>query len=60
MMPRGYDSALYILSFDHRGSFQKRKKVTRKAAVGEIARRYHKFVGVFEAVARATATRPQA
>jgi myo-inositol catabolism protein IolC len=24
MMPRGYDRALYILPFDHRGSFQKR------------------------------------
>jgi myo-inositol catabolism protein IolC len=36
------------------------KKVTREAAVGEIARRYHEFVGVFEAAARPTATRPQA
>jgi myo-inositol catabolism protein IolC len=36
------------------------KKVTREAAVGEIARRYREFVGVFEAAARPTATRVQA
>jgi hypothetical protein len=34
--------------------------VTREAAVGEIARRYREFVGVFEAAARPTATQPQA
>jgi 5-dehydro-2-deoxygluconokinase len=36
------------------------KKVTREAAVGEIARRYREFVGVFEAAAHPTVTRPQA
>ena len=36
------------------------KKVTREAAVGEIARRYHEFVGVFEAAAHPAATRPHA
>jgi myo-inositol catabolism protein IolC len=36
------------------------KKVTRETAVGEIARRYREFVGVFEAAARPTATRVQA
>jgi hypothetical protein len=49
-MPRGYDRALYILPFDHRGSFQTKmvgcgapKKATREVAVGEIARRYREF-----------------
>ena len=36
------------------------KKVTREAAVGEIARRYRQFVEVYEAAARPTATRVQA
>jgi 5-dehydro-2-deoxygluconokinase len=36
------------------------KKVAREAAVGEIARRYREFVGVFEAAAHPTVTRPQA
>ena len=36
------------------------KKVTREAAVGEIARRYHEFVDVFEAAARPAATLVQA
>jgi 5-dehydro-2-deoxygluconokinase len=36
------------------------EKVKREAAVAEIARRYHEFVGVFEAAAHPTATRPQA
>jgi myo-inositol catabolism protein IolC len=36
------------------------KKVTREAAVGEIARRYREFVEVFEAAAHPTATLVQA
>ena len=34
-MPRGYDRALHILPFDHRGSFQ-------------VATRYREFVDLFE------------
>lgn len=36
------------------------KKVTREAAVAEIARRYHEFVEVYEAAAPPAATRVQA
>jgi hypothetical protein len=69
MMPRGYDCGLYILPFGHRGSFQKRmcgwnsplnEAQTAAIAVGETARRYHEFVGVFENAARRTAIRAQA
>jgi 5-dehydro-2-deoxygluconokinase len=36
------------------------KKVTREAAVAEIARRYHEFVGVFETAAHRSAARGEA
>jgi hypothetical protein len=51
MMPRGYDRPLYILPFDHRGSFQ---------AVAATARRYREFVDLFDrasSVARSPADR---
>jgi hypothetical protein len=41
-MPRGYDRALYILPFDHRGSFQAkmfgRKSPLSEAQTAEISR----------------------
>jgi hypothetical protein len=45
-MPRGYDRPLYILPFDHRGSFQ---------AVAAIAGRYREFVDLFEGRASSVA-----
>jgi 5-dehydro-2-deoxygluconokinase len=42
MMPRGYDRALYILPFDHRGSFQAKmfgwKSPLTEAQTAEISR----------------------
>ena len=41
-MPRGYDRAIYILLFDHRGSFQAKmfgwKSPLSEAQIAEIAR----------------------
>jgi hypothetical protein len=57
-MPRGHDRALYILPFlpfDHRGSFQARLFGSTlpvgdgpTAEIAAIAKRYRKFVDVFE------------
>jgi hypothetical protein len=43
-MTLGFEKPLYILPFDHRGSFQ----TARDAAVAEIARRYREWVDIFE------------
>ena len=51
-MPRGYDRVLYMLPFDHRGSFQAKlfgwKPPLSAAQTAEIARRYREFVDLFE------------
>ena len=49
-MPRGYDRALCIQPFDHRGLLVdwKAGKATREQAVARIAKRYREFVDLFE------------
>jgi hypothetical protein len=52
-MTHGYDKPLYVLPFDHRGSFENgmfgwKGALTREAAVAEMARRYREFVDDFE------------
>ncbi len=47
MRTLGFDKPLYILPFDPLVD-GRAKKVTRDAAVAEIARRYQEFVEIFE------------
>jgi len=57
MKSLGYDKPLYILPFDHRGSFQTKlfgwPDPLTAAQTAEIARRYVQFVDVFEEQLRA-------
>ena len=55
-MTLGYTTPLYILPFDHRASFEngmfgwsgvRDEKISREAAVAEVARRYRRWVDVF-------------
>jgi hypothetical protein len=50
-----FDRPLYILPFDHRGSFQSKmfEEITRADAVNRIAARYREFSDIFEEKARA-------
>jgi hypothetical protein len=65
-MTIGYDRPLYVLPFDHRGTFRKNMlswsgtltewkdgRRAREEAVIEIARRYREWVDIFEAAGAA-------
>ena len=61
----GFNRSLYILPFDHRGTFQTQMfgrkgaltpgTVSRQGAVAAIANRYREFANIFEARACAAA-----
>jgi len=52
MKTRGFDEPLFLLPFDHRGSFQTKlfswKGMLRPVQTAECARRYRKFVDILK------------